>query len=165
MKFLALAATASAMTYELNTFRPENWANIYKAMLTEEWSMTPAPGAGTVTWSQCPDQAGVWTFDTKDSTYSPNPFKKGNTVSFNLVGTESQPIHIDKYSVKVSLGSKVIDTLTFPGGDFTNTWAFSLSEKLPIIAPSGHYTINAVGTGSTGGVSGTVMCGQAQFDL
>ena len=141
MKFLALAATASAMTYELNTFRPDNWHNIYKAMLTEEWSTTPAPGAGTVTWSQCPDQAGVWTFDTADSTYSPNPFKKGNTVSFVLKGTETQSMHIDHYTVKVSLGSKVIDTLTFPGGDFTNTWQFSLSEKIPAIAPSGSYSI------------------------
>ena len=122
---------------------------------------------GVVTWSQCPDDTGVWTFDTAGSTYSPSPFKKGNTVSFTLVGSVTAPIHIDNYSVEVKLNGKHLTTETFDGGDFTSAWSLSLSQKFPaLLTPSGHYQITAVGNGGLqNGENGTVTCGNAEFDL
>ena len=169
MKFALLATAVAASTNELHTFRPSNWKNIMPVALeTGSYEMADYSqlGKGTVSWAQCGDDAGVWHFDTAGSSYSPNPFKKGNTVSFTLKGSLDKPIHIDDYTINVSLNGKKLDTETMPGGDFTDSWSFTLSQKLPLITPSGHYDIQAVGNGSVNGVSnGTVMCATGSFDL
>ena len=167
MKFALLAAAVAAN--ELNTFRPENWKNIMPVAIEtgsfDLETMNNLEATGVVSWAQCADSAGVWTFDTAGSTYSPNPFKKGNTVSFNLKGSVSSPMHIDNYSVAVSLNGKKIDTQTFAGGDFSSSWSFAMSQKLPLITPSGHYDLVATGNGSAAGKSGVVMCATGSFDL
>ena len=160
MKFALLATAIAAHTNELHTFE------VMKNGGLEQFG-DGLGATGVVTWSQCPDDTGVWTFDTAASTYSPSPFEKGNTVSFTLLGSVTAPIHIDMYSVSVKLNGSLYIFETFGGGDFTSAWSLSLSQKFPaLLTPSGHYQITAVGNGGLqNGENGTVTCGNAEFDL
>ena len=162
-----LLGAAAAHTYVLDTFEPKNWAKLYMAYLMEPEQEVGPLGKGTITFSQCADDAHVWTFDEAGSTYSPNPFGRGNTLTVHLVGSETSPITVSEYDVDVYLGSTKISSETMPGGSYSSSWSMDIEQKISIFTPPGTYTINALGVGSVtnGPANGSVLCGSGTFQL
>ena len=160
--FVAAAAASNIPHFETDAFADNNWPTLYKAWLNTEMNTSPV-GKGTVSWSQCADDAGVWTFDTAGSTYSPNPVSRGKTLTVSIKGPLSAPIHVDNFNIEVYLGSTKVDSLQQAGGDWSGEFELTLSQKLPYLSPPGHYTIKAVANGSKS--NGTVLCANAELDL
>ena len=84
-----------------------------------------------------------------------------------MKGSFSKAVHIDHYEVTAYLNGSKLTTETFNGGDFTSAWTFDVSQKIPIIAPSGHYQIHVEAVGAPKGqqTNGIVGCGNGDFDL
>ena len=170
MKFAALALVASVTANELHMFAPENWKTIMPIAIRDGgYDVTDDSmlGKGTISFSQCADPLGAFKFDEGASTYSPNPFKKGNTVDITLKGSYSKAVHIDNYEVTAYLNGSKLTTETFDGGDFDSAWSFNVKQKLPLISPSGHYKVHVVANGALKGsqTNGIVGCGDGEFDL
>lgn len=89
---LALGSVSAANTESatIDVFHPMNFMKVDMAKsllksVTDERPLT----TGTVTWGQCDDAAGVFTFDESSTTYSPNPITKGSSIALNLAGIVS----------------------------------------------------------------------------
>ena len=109
---------------KLDIFSAENYPAIMKAMMTPYHQPQEK---GKITWAQCKDAAGVWHFDTKASTYTPDPVKRKSTLKLHLVGSETHDLHVDHYEIDVALNGKHLTTMTQPGGDYHNTWSYDMS--------------------------------------
>ena len=177
MKFALLATAVAAHTIELHTFEAKNWQNIFPIVMKNGGLSLFGDASiglgdkGVVTWSQCPDDIGVWTFDTAGSTYSPSPFKKGDTVSLTFVGSVTAPIHIDYYNVETYLNGSIFSEETFRngGGRFTSAWSLSVSQIIPyFLTPSGHYQVTLQGIHLIHlprHEQKFVMCVKAEYDM
>ena len=128
---------------------------------------------GKISWAQCKDAAGVWHFDTKASTYTPDPVKRKSTLKLHLVGSETHDLHVDHYEIDVALNGKHLTTMTKPGGDYHNTWSYDMSQDIPFFAPPGTYAVSVKAMGNLkmphGGwrfaASEVVGCANAQLTL
>ena len=118
-----------------------------KAMMMPAEEM-PEGGKGVIAWSQCKDPAGVWTFDTKHSSYTPDPIKRRSTLDLKLVGSETKDIHVDHYDVIAYLNGHQLTTMTKPGGDYHNTWNYEFTQDIPFITPPGTYKVQVHAMGN-----------------
>ena len=122
---------------------------------------------GVVTWKQCADQAGIFTFDAKDTTVSPADIKRGQTEAFDMKGSISKAVTFSGYNIEVLYNGHHLKTETKPGGSHAaGPWEFKMSEKIPIIAPGGHYSVIATSKGTITGQesNGDIVLGCIQGD-
>lgn len=69
--------------------------------LFENQGLADALNGDQVTWSQCSSSADVWTLDADDSSYSPDPFSGGDSLTFDMKGSVSSAITVQGVHVKV----------------------------------------------------------------
>ena len=128
--------------------------------------LTDAPN-GQVTWSQCSSSADVWTLDAEDSSYSPDPFGGGDTLTFEMMGSVSSPITVQGVHVTVKWGAITLSDADhdLEGGaqSFDDAVDLSINFSLPSVAPSGSYTATIKGYDTSS--STTNMCVEAKFKL
>mgnify|MGYP006141509109 CR=1 FL=1 len=135
---------------------------------TDLVELTDAPN-GQVAWTQCDSTLDVWTLDAEDSSYSPDPFGGGDTLTFDMVGTVSESITVQGAHVTVKWGAITLSDADHPleGGEQTFDSAVDLSIhfSLPSVAPSGSYTVTIKGYEFADSASTTNMCVQTKFKL
>ena len=179
MKFAALALVAAVSAHKHHheeknlseAFHPKNWSTFITDMYAHGdlkiENIFKVAGSGTITWSQCADDAGVFTLNAAACTVSPSPIKKGVTETFSMHGTVSKPIVVDDVTIEVYLSGSKLSSNTAPGGSYTSDWSLDVAQVIPIFAPAGMYTIRATANGNVAGESmnGTVGCVEGLMDL
>ena len=122
---------------------------------------------GQVAWSQCDSSANVWTLDADSSSYSPDPFSGGDTLTFDMVGTVSSSITVQGVHVKLEWGAITLSDDDHPLDQGTQTYDsdvdLSINFSIPAVAPSGSYT--ATISGYDDDSSNTNLCVEAKFSL
>ena len=123
-------------------FNADNFAS---AGLIKELMMSKVAnfqGTGDVTYSQCDDDAGVFTFDADNSNNVPAPVVKGSDVTLNLAGIVSDTIEVTNVHIHVDWnGSTLYDE------DTLKTTPMTLHTTTPSNGPS-HPTLHQVPTPS-----------------
>ena len=113
--FVALSAvSANSMEGEISPFHISNYKNIVSLMLRNPHykgaTDSQVGETGKVTWAQCDDDAGVFTFDESSTTYNPDPVYKGTTLKLNLAGIVSDDMTVTNIHVHVDWnGSSLYD--------------------------------------------------------
>ena len=147
-------------------FNPENFA---KAGLIKELMMSKVAnfkGTGDVTYGQCADDAGVFTFDSDNTNNVPAPAVKGSDVTLNLAGIVSDSIEVTNVHIHVDWnGSTLYDEDHAQDNVYDSTYNYSLKWSIPSYAPSGAYAVKVLGTGNSSSGAGSVMCISADFTL
>ena len=164
-----LASSASAHAeHKINPFAVENFMtkNLLPSLIKTATMETPND-VGVVTFSQCDDDAGAFTLDTKATTEQPNPVTKGQDVKLMLRGIVSEFMEVEDLHVHVDWnGSTLYDEDIQGVHDYTTSYSFDVSWNVPSYAPSGAYHVVLTGKGKTDEVSdATVMCVDAKFNL
>ena len=75
--------------------------NILKSMLAAQTSLINVSDSGMVTYSQCDDDAGIFTLDDQQTSNSPQPLTKGVNLQFTLAGIISDHMNIKNIHVHV----------------------------------------------------------------
>ena len=169
-KKLAVAVGAVAASQErhmLDIFHPTNFMTVPVAKTLLSQVIDPKTekivgGGGSVTWSQCPDDIGAFTFDQDSTTFTPNPLTKGSHLSLDLKGIVSQSITQDNVHVHVDWNKTTLYDNDVKGTDtFDSQYEFKFGWDVPSYAPNGDYAITFKGTEP--GDKKSVMCVQAAF--
>ena len=154
------------MSLNIDLFNPANFSqhNLVKQLL--ESKVNGANGTGDVTYGQCDDDFGVFSFDKANTKNDPNPVTKGVHLNFNLAGIVSDEIEVKNLHVHVDWnGSTLYDEDHAQDNKYDSAYSYKLAWDVPSFAPSGHYAIKISGTGLNEGDSGTVLCVTADMDL
>ena len=164
---IALVLGAVSAHDKIDVFGIHNFKNLAQTLIRSSHLKSDKVAAtGVVTWTQCADQAGDFQFDESSTTYSPNPIVKGTDLKLNLDGIVSDPMEITNIHVHVDWnGSTLYDEDLPQDNKYDSTYAYTVGWNVPSYAPSGHYDVTITGTGNAEGVTGTVMCVNAQMDL
>ena len=144
-----------------------NPANFMKAGLAQQLLEAPKANvgaSGVVTWGQCADAEGKFTFDEASSSYSPSPLVKGKNVNLDLEGLVSSPLDLSKVHVNAKWnGASLYDQDITVGKHYDDLLEFDFSWFVPSYAPSGKYDITL--TGYDQDKTTTDMCVQASFSF
>ena len=124
-------------------------------------------GPGDVTYTQCDDDAGVFTMDDSATTNTPNPVTiPCPNLKFHLQGILSDTFHVDDLHVEVHIGGIPLWSEHHKiNKDYDGTFAYDLAWAVPSIAPHGNYAIELSATGTAGGTKGKVLCVDATMTL
>ena len=124
---------------------------------------------GEVAFTQCDDDAGVFTMDALKTKVSPNPVSKGDSLTFTLAGIVSNAIEVMNIHVVVLLDGVKLHTEDHKQDNkYTSDYSYDLAWKVPGFAPSGTYGITLTGVGNApdaGVTNGNVLCVQADMKL
>ena len=143
-----------------------NPANFMKAGLAEKLlEQQPSVGAtGVVSWAQCGDAEGKFTFDPASSSYSPNPLQKGKNVNLDLQGVVDSTTTLQKVHVNAKWnGASLYDQDITVGQSYSDLLEFDFSWFVPSYAPAGKYDITLTGFDSD--LKTSDMCVQASFNF
>ena len=168
--FKAAAAIGVASALHIDFFEtPEKFTtpDMVKSLMKGPSARSGKNDLGVVTFSQCDDDAHVFTFDSTDTTYSPDPIVKGSDLSTDLWGTVTDSIEVTNVHVHVLWDDNVLYDEDLPGDDtYDSTYEQKITWTVPSYAPSGSYDVTITGTGTTEGSSSeTLFCVKADFDL
>ena len=151
---------------QIPLFNPDNFAKnglVAKLMASTSSNLT---ANGDVTYGQCDDDAGVFTFDKDNTSNVPAPAVKGSDVTLNLAGVVSDTMEVTNVHVHVDWnGSTLYDEDHAQDNTYNSAYNYKLSWSIPSYAPSGAYVIKVTGTGNTSAGPGTVMCISANMTL
>lgn len=149
-------------------FAPENFERLDHEVPT--FGFFPGPnGPGDVTYTQCDDDAGVFTFDSSATKNDPAPVVKGVTVKFHLAGIVSDEIEVHNLHVHVLWnGSPLYDEDNKQDNKYDSQYAYDLKWDVPKFAPDGNFDITLTGTGKsadcpTPSADCKVLCVGAKF--
>ena len=154
---LAALGTASALNIDL--FAAKNFMNmpsqgLVKSMLaTANQSLFSASNnIGNVTYQQCDDDVGQFTFDDANTYNDPAPVAKGSDLNLNLAGVFGDSGTLTNIHIHVDWnGTPLYDEdhkqSTKIGDDFKTT----IGWFVPAFAPSGKYDVTLSGTGDISG--------------
>ena len=163
------SANANTLHQNIDLFTPKNFLNMPAGFLVKNAikGYNSENGTGDVTYSQCDDDANIFTFDGDSTSNTPNPVVKGSHVDFNLFGIVSDSMEVTNLHVHVDWnGATLYDEDHEQDNKYDSNYQFSLGWDVPSYAPSGHYDVHITGTGNAAGVSGgKVLCVEAQMDL
>ena len=154
------------MSLNIDLYNPANFSkhNLVKNLLESKVNMVQ--GTGDVTFAQCDDDFGVFSFDKTNTKTDPSPVTKGSHVNFNLAGIVSDEIIVDNLHIHVDWnGSTLYDEDHNQHNTYDSSYNYKLGWDVPSFAPSGHYHVIISGTGSNEGDNGTVLCVTADMDL
>ena len=171
-KFVYSALVASAASthteHKINPFAVENFMNrnLLPSLIKTATMETP-DDIGKVTFSQCDDDAGAFTLDTKSTTEQPDPITKGQAVKLMLRGIVSEFMETNDIHVHVDWnGSTLYDQDIEGVHDYTTSYSMDVSWDVPSYAPSGAYNVVLTGKGKTDELpDGVVLCVNAKFNL
>ena len=146
-----------------------NAANFSKNGLVQklmESKVANFKGTGDVTYAQCADDAGVFTFDGDNTSNVPAPAVKGSDVTLNLAGIVSDAIEVTNVHIHVDWnGSTLYDEDHAQDNTYDSSYNYSLKWAIPSYAPSGAYALKVLGTGNSAAGAGSVYCISANFTL
>ena len=95
---------------QIPLFNPDNFAKnglVGKLMQSPSSNLT---ATGDVTYGQCDDDAGVFTFDGDNTSNSPAPVVKGSDVTLSLAGVVSDTMEVTNVHIHVDWnGSTLYD--------------------------------------------------------
>ena len=143
-----------------------NPANFMKAGLGQQLleAKKPVGATGVVTWGQCGDAEGKFTFDEAASSYSPSPLVKGKNVELDLQGLVDSQLDLERVHVNAKWnGASLYDQDIPVGKKFDDLLEFDFSWFVPSFAPGGAYDITL--TGYDADNTTTDMCVQASFNF
>ena len=165
---IASGASANHAEIRINAFAPENYLNknLVPNLLKSAF-VGQQNDIGVATFSQCDDDAGAFTLDTKATTEQPNPMQKGQDVKLLLRGAVSENMEVSDLHVHVDWnGSTLYDEDITGVHDYTSSYSFDVSWNVPSYAPAGDYSVTLTGTGKTDELpDGKVLCVNAKFSL
>jgi hypothetical protein len=152
---------------QIPLFNPENFAMkglVAKLMASPSSNLT---ANGDVTYEQCDDAAGAFTFDGDNTSNLPAPVVKGSDVTLNLAGIVSETVEVTNVHIHVDWnGSTLYDEDHSQDNTYDSSYSYKLSWSVPSYAPSGSYAIKVTGTGNTASVSNDfVICINANMTL
>ena len=164
--------SASALNIDLFTaknfmkMKPEG---LVKAMLASgNQSLFAANNnIGDVTYAQCDDDAGAFTFDEASTYNDPSPVAKGADLNLNLAGIFGDQGTLKNIHIHVDWnGTPLYDEdhnqSTAIGDEFKTT----IGWNVPGFAPSGDYDVTLVGTGDISGLTDSkILCIVAKMTL
>ena len=165
---IALGAARVTDQATIQPFGYQNLGNLVQALIKRPVHKdSDLTATGIVSWQQCSDNAGVFTFDDSSTSVDPSPVHKNCDVKLNLGGIVSDPMEITNLHVHVKWNNANLYDEDIPQDNtYDSTYAYTVGWNVPSFAPSGHYDVTITGTGNAGSVqSGLVMCVNAQFDL
>ena len=165
---LGLASAAQVDHLEIDAFNPVNFMKLDVAKtLVKSVTDEPVQGKGDVTFTQCDDDAKVFTFDGSSTTYTPNPITKGSKLSFSLAGAVQSKLEITDIHMHVTWnGTPLYDNDYKQDNTYTSTYSYTMGYDVPSFAPSGNYDVLITGTGNAAGKSGAkVLCIEAKMVL
>ena len=141
--------------------------SILKSMLSNSlYSVSDANDAGMVTYSQCDDDAGIFTLDDQATSNTPQPLTKGVSLQFSLAGILGDHMEVKNVHVHVDWnGTPLYDEDHNQDNQYDDTYAYQLGWDVPAFAPDGDYKVIIKGVGSTSSMpDGTnVYCMEADF--
>merc|ERR1712195_20487 len=146
----------------LPLFAPANFAknNLIKELMMSK--VANFKGTGDVTYSQCDDDVGSFTFDADNTNNKPAPAVKGSDVALNLAGIVSDTIEVTNVHIHVDWnGSTLYDEDHAQDNTYDSSYNYSLKWAIPSYAPSGAYAVVVKGTGA----QGVNLCIGANFTL
>ena len=163
MKFFALASAAAAASHTIRTdfMSYAKAPNLMQSLIGAVVREAPKADPGMVTFSQCDDDLGLFTFDEDSTTVTPQPITKGSTIDFDLVGGVSDTVTVENFHVHVDWNtSPLYDEDDEDGTTYDSDYEFHLSWDVPTYAPDGDYSIDLIGyTGD----SKKAVCVHADF--
>ena len=148
MKF-ALLAAVSALEFELDLFHPSSF--VQTMMKQPNWIKSAVASndlkdVGKVTWSQCADDLGVFTFDESSTTYTPDPITKGKPVNLDMHGIVSSAIDVTDIHVQCDWNHAPVYNNDIPGDHkWDSSLEFKFSWDVPAYAPAGAYSVTITG--------------------
>ena len=141
--------------------------NILKSLLTAQTSLIDVTGdSGMVTYSQCEDDAGIFTMDDQQTINSPQPLTKGITMSFTVAGIISEHMDIKNIHVHVDWnGTPLYDEDHPQDNSYDDAYSYDLGWDVPGFAPNGlyHIEIKGIGSSSSATEGSNVYCVAAEF--
>ena len=127
-------------------------------------SLIAVTDGGSVTFSQCDDDKGVFTLDTDATKASPDPLVKGSDVSLDLHGIVSDSIEVKNVHIHVDWnGSTLYDEDHAQDNTYDSDLEYNLSWSVPSFAPSGDYDVVIKAYGDD--ASATLYCVEAKMTL
>ena len=145
-----LLALGSTQALTIDVFSLKNFMNIPKEHLFKSLFLSTGPVSepGVVTFSQCDDDVGIFTFDDVNTFTSPSPAIKGQDASLNLAGIFGDTGTLTNIHVHVDWnGTPLYDEdheqTTTIGDEFKTSIVWSI----PAFAPNGQYNVDLIGTG------------------
>ena len=151
---------------QIPLFAPENFLRNGLVKNLMESKVQNLKANGDVTYGQCDDDAGVFTFDGDNTSNVPAPVTKGSNVTLNLAGIVSDSIEVTNVHIHVDWnGSTLYDEDHSQDNVYDSTYLYHLSWAVPSYAPSGAYAITIKGTGFSSSGPGTVLCINANMTL
>lgn len=163
MKFAIAALLGSAaaeMTMPLFTTE----AMLKRPNLVKDLIDTAGWGAASnVVFTQCADDAGVFTLSTDDTTATPNPPAKNADVALHISGITAATINQDKVHVHVNWnGAPLYDHDDSTQATYDSAVTYDYKWNIPPIAPNGAYDVVLTGLDSTGKKQ---FCVEAKFSF
>ena len=163
-----IASVAAHSEHRINPFAVENFMNRnLLSSLIKTATMDTPNDIGVAHFTQCDDDAGAFTLDTKSTTEQPNPITKGQDVKLMLRGIVSEFMEVEDIHVHVNWNGATLYDEDIQGvHDYTTSYSMDVAWNVPSYAPSGAYDVTLTGTGKTDDLpSGKVLCVNAKFNL
>ena len=133
----------------------------------QQYLFAASDGLGDVTYEQCDDDVGQFTFDGDNTYNDPAPVQKGSDVNLNLAGLFGDKGTLTNIHIHVDWnGTPLYDEdhnqKTKIGDDFKTT----IGWNVPSFAPAGDYDVFLKGYGTMGGQDDQfLMCINAKMTL
>ena len=170
---LAALGTASA-NLTIDLFTAKNFAKmptdgLVKSFLQSgnQFLFSASNGLGDVTYEQCDDDVGQFTFDGDNTYNDPAPVVKGSDVSLNLAGIFGDQGTMTNIHIHVDWnGTPLYDEDHNQSTPIVDDFKTSISWNVPSFAPSGDYDVFLYGYGDLSGQSNAkIMCINAKMTL
>ena len=159
---LFAAGAVSSHTVELNILDFIKAENVVQSLIQSVQQPDMGEFSGVLTFSQCSDDAGVFTLSSSSSV-TPNPIQKSSTEVIIINGSVSSPVSLKNVHLHVEWNSSPVSD---KDNAASNEWGvgdvtYSLSWSTPALMPKGHYEMTL--TGDDGNQS--VFCAIGVMDI
>ena len=159
---LAAGAVASQThTLELDVFDFIKSENAVQSLIQSVQQPELGEFSGTLTFSQCSDETGVFTLSSSSSV-TPNPVQKSTTETIVINGSVSAPVSLSNVHLHVVWNSSpVSDKDNAASAQWSGDVSYTLKWSTPALLPKGHYEMTL--TGDDG--SKSVFCALGVMDI
>ena len=96
-------------------------------------------GQSSVSYEQCDDDLGIFTFDTDSTEVTPSPPVKNADLEFKIVGVVSDDVEVAKVATHVDWEDAPLYDEETKGGFFQDIMEVTLKWNVPAYAPDGNY--------------------------
>ena len=173
-KSFALAALSATSAKNIDLFSAKNFMNIpteegIRALIKSghQAMFSASNGLGDVSYEQCDDDVGSFTFDGDNTYNDPAPVVKDSDLTLNLAGIFGDSGTLKNIHIHVDWnGTPLYDEDHEQTTDIGDEFTTAITWNVPAIAPAGDYEISLVGTGDlAGSTDAKIMCIHASMTL